>query len=233
VDASVVSVPPAFVRDAVFEAVENGIKTVLVVTERVPSRDVVEMIALCKLRGAILIGPNSLGVISPGRSRLGMVGGPAKDVRKSYTPGPVGVISRSGGMTTEIANLLSVGGLGQSTCVSVGGDAIVGMQFADLVPVFDNDPETEAVVIFTEPGGGQEAALAHYLRANPSRLPLFCFIAGRFVDDMRGMRFGHAATLVQSDADTTAVKARVLQEVGVEVVEELSSLSSRVRDALA
>lgn len=233
VDASIISVPPAFVRDAAYEAVENGIKLLLVVTERVPHRDVVDMIALCKLRGATLVGPNSLGVISPGKSRLGMVGGPAKDVSKSYTPGPIGVISRSGGMTTEVANLLSVGGLGQSTCVSVGGDPIVGMQFADLVPLFEADPETKAIVLFTEPGGGQESALAEHLRKSPPKLPIFCFIAGRFVDDMRGMRFGHASTLVQSDADTTTAKARVLEEAGVVVVEDLSSLAARVGDATA
>ncbi len=233
VDASIISVPPAFVKDAAFEAIENGIKLLLIVTERVPRRDVVEIVDLCRLRGARLIGPNSLGVISPGKSRLGMVGGPAVDVRKTYTPGPVGIMSRSGGMTTEIANLLSVAGVGQSTCVSIGGDPIVGSQFADLLPLFEADRETRAVVLFTEPGGNMEAALARHLRATPSRLPVFCFIAGRFVDDMRGVRFGHAATLVQSEADTTAEKARILREAGVNVVDDLWALAGLVREAVA
>ncbi|MHB0980520.1 MAG: succinate--CoA ligase subunit alpha [Thermoleophilia bacterium] len=233
VDATVISVPPAFVKDAAFEAVENGIKLLLIVTERVPRRDVVEIVDLCRLRQARLIGPNSLGVISPGKSRLGMVGGPAQDVRKSYAPGPVGIMSRSGGMTTEIANLLTVAGLGQSTCVSIGGDPIVGTQFADLMADFDADPETEALVFFTEPGGAMETALAERLRECPSRLPIFCFIAGKFVDEMPGVRFGHAATLVRSEADTTEAKARTLREAGVSVVEELSRLPEVVRAALS
>ncbi|GAB4245251.1 MAG: succinate--CoA ligase subunit alpha [Thermoleophilia bacterium] len=232
VDATVISVPPPFVKDAAFEAVENGIKLLLIVTERVPRRDVVEIVELCRLRGARLVGPNSLGIISPGKTRLGMVGGPAADVRKTYTAGPVGVMSRSGGMTTEIANLLTVNGLGQSTCVSVGGDPIVGSQFADLLPDFEEDPETEALVLFTEPGGGMEAALADRLRRQPARLPIFIFIAGKFVDEMRGVRFGHAATLVSSEADTTEAKARILSEAGVEIVENLSDLPRMVRAAL-
>lgn len=233
IEASIISVPPAFVKDAAFEAVENGITLLLIVTERVPRRDVVEVVDLCRLRGARLVGPNSLGVISPGKSRLGMVGGPAEDVRKSYTPGPIGLMSRSGGMTTEIANLLTVAGLGQSTCVSVGGDPIVGSQFVDLLPLFEADPETQALVLFTEPGGRMEAALAARLHETPSRLPIFCFIGGRFVDQMPGVRFGHAATLVQSEADTTAEKARILSEAGVTVVEELSAMAGLVREALA
>lgn len=232
VDATVISVPPAFVKDAAFEAVENGIRLVLVVTERVPRRDVVEMVEMCRLRGAQLIGPNSLGVISPGRSRLGMVGGPAADVRKSYTQGPVGVMSRSGGMTTEIANLLTVSGLGQSTCISVGGDPIVGSQFADLIGDFEEDPETEALVLFAEPGGAMESALARRLRKRPSSLPVFVFLAGKFVDEMEGVRFGHAATLVREYADTTAAKAEELAGAGVTVVEELSALPDMVKEAL-
>jgi succinyl-CoA synthetase alpha subunit len=232
VDAAIVSVPAPFVKDAAFEAIENGIKTVLVVTERVPRGDVVQIVDLCRIRGARLIGPNSLGVISPGKSRLGMVGGPAADVRKSYTEGPVGVMSRSGGMTTEIANLLTVAGVGQSTCVSVGGDPIVGSQFADLLELFEEDPETRALVLFTEPGGAMESALAKRLEAKPTRLPIFCFIAGRFADNMPGVRFGHAATLVSSAADTTTAKTRVLTEAGVHVVEGLDELAKRVKSSL-
>ena len=161
-----------------------------------------------------------------------MVGGPAADIRKSYTPGPVGLMSRSGGMTTEIANLLTVAGLGQSTCISVGGDPVVGSQFVDFLELFEADEETRALVLFTEPGGSMETVLAARLREKPSRLPLFCFIAGRFADNMRGVRFGHAATLVASEADTTAAKTTLLREAGVDVVEDLSMLPVRVRQAL-
>lgn len=232
IDASIISVPAPFVKDAAFEAIECGIKTLLIVTERVPRRDVAEIIHLCRLRGARLVGPNSLGVISPGKSRLGMVGGPADDVRKSYVEGPVGLMSRSGGMTTEIANLLTVGGLGQSTCVSVGGDPIVGSQFVDLLELFEGDEQTQALVIFTEPGGAMEGALAQRLHTRPSRLPIFCFIAGRFADAMPGVRFGHAATLVASNDDTTTAKAEVLTGAGVTVVEGLADLAEQVRAAI-
>src|SRR5689334_19974296 len=124
IDGSVVTVPPAFTKDAVFEAVENGIKLIVIVTERIPRRDVAEMVELATLRGARIIGPNCLGIIVPDVIKMGGIGGPAKNAAQAYTPGAIGVISRSGGMTTEMASTLSAAGLGQSTAVSIGGDAI-------------------------------------------------------------------------------------------------------------
>jgi succinyl-CoA synthetase alpha subunit len=126
IDGSVVTVPPAFTKDAVIEAIRHGVKLVVIVTERIPRRDVAEMVEFARLHEARVIGPNCLGIIVPDVIKMGGIGGPAKDAAKSYTTGPVGVISRSGGMTTEMSSTLTAAGLGQSTAVSIGGDAIIG-----------------------------------------------------------------------------------------------------------
>ena len=162
IDGSVVTVPPAFTKDAVFEAIENGIKLIVVVTERIPRRDVAEMVELANLRGARIIGPNCLGIIAPGVAKMGGIGGPAKDAAKAYEPGSIGVMSRSGGMTTEISSTLTAAGLGVSTAVSIGGDAIIGSTYAELMPLFEEDEQTEAIVIYTEPGGRMEAELVDW-----------------------------------------------------------------------
>src|SRR5438477_4437455 len=125
IDGSVVTVPPAFTKDAVFEAIENGIRLVVIVTERIPRRDVAQMVELASLRGARIIGPNCLGIIVPDVVKMGGIGGPARTAAQAYRPGPIGAISRSGGMTTEMSSTLSAAGLGQSTAVSIGGDAII------------------------------------------------------------------------------------------------------------
>jgi succinyl-CoA synthetase alpha subunit len=194
VDGAIVSVPPRFVKDAVFEALENGIRLLVIVTENVPRREVAQMVELAGLRGARIIGPNCLGIISPGEAKMGGIGGPAANTRQAYTPGPIGIMSRSGGMTTEIASTLTAAGLGQSTAVSIGGDAIIGSGYAELMPLYEADPATRAVAIYSEPGGRMEAELAEWIRDNDSRLPVVAFMAGRFMDEMQGMRFGHAGT---------------------------------------
>src|SRR6202034_1952444 len=171
---SVVTVPPAFTKDAVFEAIENGIKLIVIVTERIPRRDVAEMVELATLRGARIIGPNCLGIIVPDVIKMG---GLARNAAQAYTPGPIGVISRSGGMTTEMSSTLSAAGLGQSTAVSIGGDAIIGSSYAELMPLFEADEQTQGIVIYTEPGGRMEAELARWVTENNSRLPIVAFMA--------------------------------------------------------
>ncbi len=232
VDASVVSVPPAFTRDAVFEAVENGIKLIVVVTERIPRFEVAQMVELATLRGARIIGPNCLGLLSPGEAKIGGLGGRAEDARKAFTPGPIGVMSRSGGMTTEICNTLSQAGLGQSTAVSIGGDAIIGSAYAELMPLFEADAATRAVVIYSEPGGRMEADLARWVVENKSRLPIVAFMAGRFMDEMPGMRFGHAGTIVEGVADTSVEKIRRLKAAGIAVAERIEEIPGLVRERL-
>src|SRR4051794_20410232 len=202
IDGSVVTVPPAFTKDAVLEAIANGVKLVVIVTERIPRRDVAQMVEFADLHGARIIGPNCLGIIVPDVIKMGGIGGPAKNAAQAYTPGPVGVISRSGGMTTEMSSTLSAAGLGQSTAVSIGGDAIIGQTYAELMPLFEADQQTEAIVIYTEPGGRMEAQLAAWTTENDSRLPIVAFMAGRFMVEMPGKSFWHARTTVEGQEDT-------------------------------
>jgi succinyl-CoA synthetase alpha subunit len=234
-DGSVVTVPPAFTKDAVFEAIVRGIKLIVIVTERIPRRDVAEMVELADSNGARIIGPNCLGVIVPEVCKMGGIGGPAKDAAKAYTPGPVGVMSRSGGMTTEISSTLTAAGLGQSTAISIGGDAIIGSTYAELMPLFEADEQTEGIVIYTEPGGRMEAQLSEWVTENDSRLPIVAFMAGRFMDDeeMKGMSFGHAGTIVEGKEDTATEKIARLEAAGIPVVERIDEIPDAVKDKLA
>jgi succinyl-CoA synthetase alpha subunit len=228
IHGSVVTVPPAFTKDAVFEAIENGIRLIVVVTERIPRRDVAQMVELAGLRGARIIGPNCLGVIVPDVIKMGGIGGPAKNAAQAYTPGPIGVISRSGGMTTEMSSTLSAAGLGQSTAVSIGGDAIIGSTYAELMPLFEADEQTQGIVIYTEPGGRMEAELAQWVSDNDSRLPIVAFMAGRFMDEMPGMSFGHAGTIVEGKADTAGEKVARLAAAGIDVAERIEDIPQMI-----
>jgi succinyl-CoA synthetase alpha subunit len=232
-DGSVVTVPPAFTKDAVFEAIENGVKLIVIVTERIPRGDVAQMVELAGMRGARIIGPNCLGIIVPDVIKMGGIGGPARDAAKAYTSGPVGVISRSGGMTTEMSSTLTAAGLGQSTAVSIGGDAIIGSTYAELMPFFEADEETQAIVIYTEPGGRMEAELAGWVTENDSRLPIVAFMAGRFMDEMPGMSFGHAGTIVEGKEDTAAEKIERLASAGIVVAEEIAQIPDLVKQRIA
>jgi succinyl-CoA synthetase alpha subunit len=234
IDGSVVTVPPAFTKDAVLEAIENGIKLIVIVTERIPRGDVAEMVELADMRGARIIGPNCLGLIVPEICKMGGIGGPAKDAAKAYQPGRVGVMSRSGGMTTEISSSLTQAGLGVSTAVSIGGDAIIGSTYAELMPYFEADEQTEAIVIYTEPGGRMEAQLAEWVKDNNSRLPIVAFMAGKFMDDeeMKGMSFGHAGTIVEGKEDTATEKIARLEAAGIRVVERIDEIPDVVKEKL-
>ncbi len=231
---SVLAVPAPALRDAAFEAIEVGLPLLVILTERVPRRDVVQVLELAEMRGARVVGPNSMGILVPDRCKAGPIGGPKEDAAKAYVPGPVGIMSRSGGMTTEIANLLSQQGLGQSAAVSMGGDPIIGSTFAELMPLWEADAESKALVIFGEPGGGQEAQFARYLLEHGTRLPIVAFMAGSFMEEMPGLRFGHAGSIVEGRADTAAAKARALSALGggVLVAEDLSEIPSLVAQAL-
>ncbi len=231
-EASVISVPPALVKGAVLEALDNGIGLIVVVSERVPRKDTLAFLEAARENNARVIGPNTLGLISPQILKLGMAGGPVEDVRKAYMPGPVGVASRSGGMTTEIANLLTTNGIGQSTCIGVGGDPVVGSNFLDLIPLFAKDPETKVVVLFCEPGGIIEEKLAEQVLAENIALPIVAFIAGRFVDAMPGVRFGHAATIVEGGRGTTRGKIAMFQKAGIRVAESFSDIVKITKEYL-
>ena len=234
IDGSVVTVPPAFTKDAVFEAILNGIKLIVVVTERIPRGDVAQMVELANMEGARIIGPNCLGLIVPEVCKMGGIGGPAKDAAKAYAPGRVGIMSRSGGLTTEIASTLTAAGIGQSTAVSIGGDAIIGSTYAELMPYFEADEQTEAIVIYTEPGGRMEAQLAEWVKDNNSRLPIVAFMAGKFMDDdeMKGMSFGHAGTIVEGKEDTATEKIARLEAAGIRVVERIDEIPDVVKEKI-
>ncbi|MGD2014213.1 MAG: CoA-binding protein [Desulfobacterales bacterium] len=229
-DTSVISVPPALVHEAVMESLDSGIGLLVIVSERVPRKDTVAFLEAAREKNVRVIGPNTLGLISPERIKLGMAGGPVKDVKKAYMPGRIGIASRSGGMTTEIANLLTTHGIGQSTCIGIGGDPIVGSNFLDLVPEFVNDPETDAVVLFSEPGGIIEEKLAEWYVARDVKLPVIVFIAGKFVDDMPGVRFGHSATIVEGSVGSAKGKIKVLQEAGIFIAEKFSDIIYRLKE---
>jgi succinyl-CoA synthetase alpha subunit len=231
-DGSVVTVPPAFTKDAVLEAIDAGIGLIVIVTERIPRGDVAQMVELAAMHGARIIGPNCLGIIVPEVIKMGGIGGPARDAAKAYSRGPVGVISRSGGMTTEMSSTLTAAGLGQSTAVSIGGDAIIGSSYAELMPLFEADEQTQAIVIYTEPGGRMEAELARWVADNDSRLPIVAFMAGRFMDEMPGMTFGHAGTIVEGKEDTASEKIARLSAAGIVVAEEIAEIPGLVKERI-
>lgn len=231
-EAALISVPAPVVLDAASEAMAHGIRLIVVVTERLPRADGLALLERAQAAGARVVGPNSLGIISPGQTRVGMAGGDAASVRQAYQPGSIGVVSRSGGMMTELANLLTQHGFGQSTCVSIGGDQFIGTRFVDLLPLYEADPATEALVLFCEPGGNMEERLAERLKAQPSRLPIVAFVAGRFADRNPGVRFGHAGALVQGLDGSPARKITILREAGVLVADKLQQIPELVRGAM-
>jgi len=221
---SVISVPASGVLDAALEAFAHGIELCLIMSERIPRRDTACLIASAREAGCTVIGPNTLGLIRPGVAKLGTIGGRVDNVKKSFRPGKVAILSRSGGMTTEIASFLTSRGIGQSIAIGVGGDPIIGSNFTDLIRQLEGDPSTESVVIYGEPGGTAEEELADHLIANPSRLRINAFLSGRFVDEMEGVRFGHAAVMVENGRGSVKGKAECLREAGVHVAERFDDI---------
>jgi len=232
IDGSVITVPLAFAPDAAYEAIDAGIKLIVIITEGIPRKDAAAVVEYADLHGARIIGPNCLGIIVPDVCRFGSLGGPAVDCRKAFKPGIVGVMSRSGGMTTEICNALSGAGLGESTAISVGGDPVIGSTYVDLMPFFEKDADTKAIVIYSEPGGTAEAELARWAKENESRLPIVAFVAGRFMDEMPGMSFGHAGTVVEKKVDSPADKIRRMRDAGISVAEEIGDIPRIVKERL-
>ena len=221
---SVVSVPAHAVLDAAVEGFSHGIQLCLIMSERVPRLDTAKLLFEARRTGCTVIGPNTLGLIRPGVAKLGTIGGRVDNVKRSFTLGRVAVLSRSGGMTTEIASFLTSRGIGQSVAIGVGGDAIVGSTFMDLIKELEHDTQTEAVVVYGEPGGTAEESLAEYLRSNPTRLRINAFLSGRFVDEMQGIRFGHAAVIVEGDRGSVRGKTKALRDVGVFVADRFDDI---------
>jgi succinyl-CoA synthetase alpha subunit len=221
---SVVSVPAPAVLDATFEAMACGIQLCLIMSERVPRLDTCKILHRAGQAGCTVIGPNTLGLIRPGIAKLGTIGGRLDNVQRSFMPGRVAILSRSGGMTTEIASFLTSHGIGQCLAVGVGGDPMVGSNFTDLIRRLEDDPTTDAVVIYGEPGGTAEEQLAEHLQKHGTRLRINAFLSGQFVDDMEGVRFGHAAVIVEGGRGSVRGKTKVLREAGVFVAETFDDI---------
>jgi len=231
-DISVLFVPAPRAKDAALEAIENEIPLVVVLAEGVPHHDAAEIIDRAEKKSVRVIGPNSQGMISPGKAKLGGTGG--AEPEQLYTPGPVGIISRSGGMGGEIANVLTRKGIGQSTYVSIGGDLLIGTAFVDLLPLFEKDPETKAVVIFGEPGTGHEEEVAKLVLAGGFTKPLVALVAGESMERLpKGMSFGHTSSIIARGMGSPSRKKKLLREAGVKVADTFAEIPVLVEEALA
>jgi len=207
-NTSLVLVPARFAKDAVFEALDAGIKTVVVITENIPFHDAMEFVHYAKYKDALLIGPNCPGIASPGKTKIGILPG------SIFLEGKVGVASRSGTLTYEIVNSLSEKDIGQSTCVGLGGDPIIGTTFIDALDAFEKDRDTKAIVLVGEIGGTAEEDAAEYIIEHISK-PVFAFIAGRTAPP--GKRMGHAGAIIARGKGTAESKIKAFEKAGVKL----------------
>jgi succinyl-CoA synthetase alpha subunit len=215
-NTSVIYVPAAGAPDAVLEAVDAGIKTIFCITEHIPALDMLKVVHVVDQAGARLVGPNCPGATSPGKAKVGIIPGTI------HRPGHVGVVSRSGTLTYEVVEALTEAGIGQSTCVGIGGDPINGSNFIDILTLFRDDPETEAVVLIGEIGGDGEERAADWIAANMPDVPVASFIAGRTAPP--GRRMGHAGAIISGGRGTAQSKVAALEAAGVRVAEAPSQI---------
>lgn len=223
-NTSVIYVPPAFAAGAIMEAADAGIGLIVAITEGIPVQDMTRAVALVQDRGSRLVGPNCPGLISPASgTKVGII--PAQVTQ----PGPVGVVSRSGTLTYEAVSQLTRAGIGQTTCIGIGGDPIIGTNFIDCLSAFRSDPETEAVVLLGEIGGTDEQEAARWVREHLSK-PVVGFIAGRTAPP--GRQMGHAGAIVSGSAGTAREKVRAFEENGIRVANRPVEITDLIRDAL-
>ncbi len=223
IDISVIFVPAALVKNAALEAIDAGVKFLVLVPDRVPIFDVLEVSHFAKEKGASFVGPNTLGLVSPGKAVLGMIGGRAERAREWFRPGNIGVSSRSGGMTSAISYYLTEAGLGQSTIIHVGGDAVVGLSHPEVVERFEQDDETDMVAMFGEIGTTQEERVADLIEKGKFTKPLIAYIGGKAAKS--GTRFSHAGAIVEGSRGSYDSKVKRLKDVGVHVVDSVSAIS--------
>lgn len=223
-NTSVIYVPPAFAASAIMEAVDSGVDLVVAITEGVPVLDMARAHAFAHDRGVRILGPNCPGLLSPGKSKVGIL--PAQIV----TEGPIGVVSRSGTLTYEAVFQLTSVGLGQTTCVGIGGDPLIGTNFIDCLEAFEDDPDTTAVVMIGEIGGTDEQEAAEYVKANMSK-PVVGFIAGQTAPP--GRQMGHAGAIISGAAGTAEEKMKAFEDNGIAVAKRPKDIVGLIQDALA
>jgi succinyl-CoA synthetase alpha subunit len=231
INTSFILVPAALARDACFEAMDAGLRMIFLMPERVPHHDVLDIIAAARARGVVVIGPNSPGALSPGKAMVGGLGGRIEMAREAFRPGPIGIISRSGGNTMTLAYYLMKAGWGVSTAVGVGGDGFIGTSWRTLLELFERDDETKAVACYGEIGSVNEEEAAELLREGGFRKPLVAYIGGRYARE--GMRFGHAGAVIAAGRGGAEDKRRALAEAGAVVIDHLGDVAEAVTHALA
>ena len=230
VDAAMVYVPPLLVLDAALEAIENSIPLVHIFAEKVPIFDVAKILAASRKKGVRILGPASVGAISPGEGKIGSIGGPNPDA--VFSKGQIGIISKSGGMCSELAMLVSNGGFGQSTVVGIGGDLLAGTSFSDLLLEFESDNQTKAVVAFGEVGGSAEIEAAKLIKEGKFTKPFIVFLAGKFAESLpKDTALGHAGAIVGLEA-TMEQKIRILKDSGAILAENFEDIPNLIKKVL-
>jgi succinyl-CoA synthetase alpha subunit len=227
IDVSVTFVPGPGLKDAVMEAVDSGIGLIVAPSERVPLYDILEMVAYAKQKGVRLLGPGSIGIISPGIAAVGWLGGNPEFARKVFVPGSVGVMSRSGGQSATVPWAIKQLGLGMSTVVHIGTEPVTGMSFGDILPLFEKDPDTKGVAVFGEIGGPSEEEAAQCVRNGKFTKPLVIFVAGAWAPE--GMRFSHASSIIERGKGSAKSKVKSLREAGVHVVDRPDELAPAIK----
>ncbi|MCK9426005.1 MAG: succinate--CoA ligase subunit alpha [Ignavibacteriaceae bacterium] len=222
-NTSVIFVPPAFAADAILEAANSGIKVIICITEGIPAKDMTIAYNAIKNKDVVLIGPNCPGVISPGQAKVGIMPG------FIHKQGKIGVVSRSGTLTYEAVKQLTDLGIGQSTCVGIGGDPIIGSQFINIIKMFNADPGTEGIVMIGEIGGSAEEDAAAFIKKNVQK-PVVGFIAGRTAPP--GRRMGHAGAIISGGKGTASEKMLAMKKAGIKVVESPAEIGITMKNAL-
>ncbi|MCK4664550.1 MAG: succinate--CoA ligase subunit alpha [Bacteroidales bacterium] len=222
-DTSIIFVPPAFASDAIMEAAEAGIKVIVAITEGIPTSDMIKVKEYLKDKNVKLIGPNCPGIITPGEAKVGIMPG------FIHKKGNIGIVSRSGTLTYEAVDQITKVGLGQSTCIGIGGDPIIGTTTLDAVKLFMEDTETNGIIIIGEIGGNMEAEAANWIKNNGTK-PVVGFIAGQTAP--KGRRMGHAGAIIGGKNDTAAAKMKIMKECGIHIVESPADIGKKMAEIL-
>ncbi|MDI1234875.1 MAG: succinate--CoA ligase subunit alpha [bacterium] len=222
-NVSIIFVPPAFAADAILESADAGIEVIVCITEGIPTKDMIKVKAYLSSKTCTLIGPNCPGVMTPGGAKVGIMPG------FIFTPGRIGIVSKSGTLTYEAVDQITKAGLGQSTAIGIGGDPIIGTSTKEAVEMLMNDPDTDGIIMIGEIGGGMEAEAARWIKANGTK-PVVGFIAGQTAP--AGRRMGHAGAIVGGKDDTAAAKMAIMRECGIHVVESPAEIGAKMAEVL-